>query len=85
MGQPLRCLRFRQGNSQIAARGSIAVKLILAFGILWLSMRGCLVPYVVQVDKLGFALTAPQALSARAKTGAATMLKRWKQSPFSVT
>src|SRR2546425_9142435 len=51
-------------NWQIAAAGSIAVSLILAFGIVWLSTRSRFVPYVVEVDKLGFALAAPQALSA---------------------
>jgi len=51
-------------NWQIAAAGSIAVSLILAAGIVWLSTRSRFVPYVVQVDKLGYALAAPQALSA---------------------
>jgi len=51
-------------NWQIAAAGSIAVSLILAGGIVWLSTRSRFVPYVVEVDKLGYALTAPQALSA---------------------
>ena len=51
-------------NWQIAAAGSIAVSFILAFGIVWLSTRSRFVPYVVQVDKLGFALAAPQALSS---------------------
>ena len=40
-------------NWQIAAAGSIAVSLILAAGIVWLSTRSRFVPYVVQVDKLG--------------------------------
>jgi len=51
-------------NWQIAAAGSIAVSLILAGGIVWLSTRSRFVPYVVQVDKLGYALAAPQALAA---------------------
>lgn len=51
-------------NWQIAAAGSIAVSLILAFGIVWLSTRSRFVPYVVEVEKLGFALAASQALSA---------------------
>src|SRR5438309_10945761 len=51
-------------NWQIAAAGSIAVSLILSAGIVWLSTRSRFVPYVLQVDKLGYALAAPQALSA---------------------
>ena len=50
-------------NWQIGAAGSIAVSLILAFGIVWLSTRSRFVPYVVEVDKLGFAFAAPQALT----------------------
>jgi type IV secretory pathway TrbF-like protein len=51
-------------NWQIAAAGSIAVSLILAGGIVWLCTRSRFVPNVVEVDKLGYALTAPQALSS---------------------
>ena len=51
-------------NWQIAAAGSIVVSLTLAFGIVWLRTHSRFVPYVVEVDKLGFALAAPQALSS---------------------
>lgn len=51
-------LVLNKRNWQIAAAGSIAVSLILAFGIVCLSTRSRFVPYVVEVDKLGFALAA---------------------------
>jgi type IV secretion system protein VirB5 len=59
-------------NWQIAAAGSIAVSMILAFGIVWLSTRSRFVPYVVEVDKLGFAFSAPQALSAETRANSRT-------------
>ena len=52
-------------NWEIAAAGSIAVSLIFAAGVVWLSTRGRFIPYVVQVDKLGYAVAAPQAPTAK--------------------
>ncbi len=51
-------------NWQLAAAGSLAVALILAGGIVWLATRSRYIPYVVEVDKLGYALTIPQPLTA---------------------
>ena len=51
-------------NWQIAAAGMMAITLVLAFGMVWLSTRGRFVPYVVEVDKLGYAITLPTALNA---------------------
>jgi type IV secretory pathway TrbF-like protein len=45
-------------NWQIAAGGLLAATLIVATGIVWLRSR--YIPYVVEVDKLGYALTVPQ-------------------------
>jgi type IV secretory pathway TrbF-like protein len=37
--------------------------IVLASGILWTSARSKVVPYVVEVDKLGYAITIPNALT----------------------
>ncbi len=51
-------------NWQIAAGGLLLLSLILASSIVWLGNHSRYVLYVVEVDKLGFALTTPQAVSA---------------------
>ncbi len=40
----------------------MAITLVLAFGMVWVSTRSKFVPYVVEVDKLGYAIGAPSAL-----------------------
>ena len=50
----------------MAAAGSLAVALVLAAGMVCLATRSRYVPYVVEVDKLGLALTVPQPLTASA-------------------
>ena len=45
-------------NWQIAAGGLLVLGLILAGGMVWLSERSRYIPYVVEVDKLGYALTS---------------------------
>ena len=46
-------------NWQIAAAGPLAVALILASGIVWQSTSSRYIPYVVEVDKLGYARPCP--------------------------
>jgi type IV secretory pathway TrbF-like protein len=41
----------------------MAITLVLAFGMVWVSTRSKFVPYVVEVDKLGYAIRAPSALT----------------------
>ena len=41
----------------------MAITLVLAFGMVWVSTRSKFVPYVVEVDKLGYAIGAPSALT----------------------
>ena len=48
-------------NWQIVAAAALAADLILAAGIVWLAERRVVVPYVVAVDKLGYALAAGAA------------------------
>jgi type IV secretion system protein VirB5 len=67
-------------NWQITAAGMMAITLVLAFGMVWVSTRSKFVPYVVEVDKLGYAPTAPQALNqaipANSRTIASSALPR---------
>ena len=42
-------------NWQIAAGGLLVLGLILASGIVWISNRSRCIPYVVEVEKLGYA------------------------------
>jgi type IV secretory pathway TrbF-like protein len=41
--------------------------LILAQGIVWMSARTKVIPFVVEVDKLGYAITIPTALTVSAQ------------------
>jgi type IV secretory pathway TrbF-like protein len=50
-------------NWQITAAVMMAVTLVLAFGMVWVSTRSKFAPYVVEVDKLGYAIGAPSALT----------------------
>lgn len=45
-------------NWQIAAAGLLVGNLVLAAGVVWLAERRVVIPYVVEVDKLGYALAA---------------------------
>jgi type IV secretory pathway TrbF-like protein len=74
-------------NWQIAAAGMMAITMVLAFGMVWVSTRGRFVPYVVEVDKLGYALGAPSALSENSDQsstdrmcGHSTMMTRSEQA-----
>ena len=50
-------------NWQITGAGMMAITLVLAFGMVWVSTRSKFVPYVVEVDKLGYAFGAQSALT----------------------
>ncbi|HTR47039.1 MAG TPA: VirB8/TrbF family protein [Verrucomicrobiae bacterium] len=69
-------------NWQIAAGGLLAATLILAGGIVWLSTRSRYIPYVVQVDKLGYALTVPQPLTPVSVPDIATRIQRYEVAAF---
>lgn len=57
-------LALGKRNWQVASAGSMPLSLILALGIVWASGKTKAIPYVVEVDKLGYALTIPVALNA---------------------
>src|ERR1700674_5346276 len=69
-------------NWQIAAGGLLLLSLILASGFVWLSNRSRYVPYVVEVDKLGYALTVPQALTPASVPDTAARMERYEVASF---
>jgi type IV secretory pathway TrbF-like protein len=54
-------------NWQITSAGLMLLSLILAVGIVWMSARTKVIPFVVEVDKLGYAITIPTALTHMAQ------------------
>jgi type IV secretion system protein TrbF len=69
-------------NWQIAAGGLLLLSLILAGGMVWLVSRSRFVPYVVEVDKLGYALTVPQPLTLAAVPNVAARMQRYEVATF---
>ena len=69
-------------NWQIAAGGLLAATLILSGGIVWLSTRSRYIPYVVEVDKLGYALTVPQPLTPASAPDVAMRMQRYELARF---
>jgi len=69
-------------NWQIAAGGLLVVTLILASGIVWLTTRSRFIPYVVEVDKLGYALTVPQPLTPSAVPDVTARMQRYEVAAF---
>src|SRR5437899_2546166 len=51
-------------NCQITSAGLMLLSLILALRIVWTSARTKVIPYVVEVDKLGCAIATSTALAA---------------------
>lgn len=51
---------------------------VLAFGIVWMSARSKVVPYIVEVDKLGYAITIPAALNASSTPPSVERMKRYE-------
>src|SRR5271163_1201265 len=69
-------------NWQIAAGGLLVLGLILASGMVWLSERSRYIPYVVEVDKLGYALTVPQPLTPVALPDVTARMERYEIAAF---
>src|SRR5271156_5408180 len=69
-------------NWQIAAGGLLVLGLILASGMVWLSERSRYIPYVVEVDKLGYALTVPQPLTPVALPDVTARMERYEVAAF---
>jgi len=69
-------------NWQIAAGRLLALSLILATGIVWLATRSRYVPYLVEVDKLGFAITVPQPLTSTSAPDVTGRIERYEVAAF---
>lgn len=69
-------------NWQIASAGLMLLSFLLAAGIVWTSARTKVIPYVVEVDKLGYALTMPTALRASSSSTTVERMKRYEVSAF---
>ena len=69
-------------NWQIAAAGLLALSLTLAGGMVWLTTRSRYVPFVVEVDKLGYGLTIPQPLTPTTIPDVATRMEQYEVAAF---
>jgi type IV secretory pathway TrbF-like protein len=69
-------------NWQITAAGMMAITLVLAFGMVWVSTRSKFVPYVVEVDKLGHAIGAPTALTENTTRISTDRMVRYELAAF---
>src|SRR5262249_23473692 len=69
-------------NWQIAPGGLLGLSLILTSALVWLSRRSRYIPYVVEVDKLGYALTVPQPLNPSASPDVTTRIERYEIATF---
>jgi type IV secretion system protein TrbF len=69
-------------NWQLAAGGLLLVSLILAAGMVWLSGRSRYIPYIVEVDKLGYGMTVPQPLTAASVPDVTARMERYELAVF---
>ena len=69
-------------NWQIVTAAFSLLSLILAVGIVWLITRSRYIPYVVEVDKLGYALTAPRPLIPSTDPALVERMERYEVATF---
>jgi type IV secretory pathway TrbF-like protein len=69
-------------NWQIAAGCALLTGLVLAVGMVWLSLRSRYVPYVVVTDRLGQALTIPEPLTPASMPVVAARMERFEVEAF---
>jgi type IV secretory pathway TrbF-like protein len=69
-------------NWQIAAGGLLLLGLILAAGIVWLSGRSRYIPYIVEVDRLGYGLTVAQPLTPASAPDVTARMERYEVASF---
>jgi type IV secretion system protein VirB5 len=69
-------------NWQLAAGGLLIMGLILAGGMVWLAGRSKYIPYVVEVDRLGYGLTVPQPLTAASVPDVTVRMERYEVAAF---
>ena len=69
-------------NWQIATFGALLIILVLAAIIAWLASRTRYIPYVVEVDKLGYGITLPQPLTPSAAPEVTARMERYEIATF---
>src|SRR5215469_15216551 len=69
-------------NWQLAAGCSMLVSLVLAAGMVWLSIHGRYIVYAVEVDKLGYALTQAKPLTPAAAPDITARIERYELAAF---
>ena len=62
--------------------GCWLLTLVLASGMVWLSTRSKFIPYVVEVDKLGYAISAPSALTENTTRISTDRMVRYELAAF---
>jgi type IV secretion system protein TrbF len=65
-------------NWQITSAGLMHLSLILALSIVRMNARTKVIPFVVEVDKLGYAITIPTALTDAAMPATVERMKRYR-------
>lgn len=69
-------------NWQLAFAGLMLLSVVLAVGIVWIGARTKVIPYVVEVDKLGYAITLPTALTPSNTPATVERMKRYEIAAF---
>src|SRR5260370_22641277 len=69
-------------NWQLAAGGLLVLSLILAAGLVWLAGRSRYIPYIVEVDRLGYGMTVPQPLTAASVPDVTARMERYELAVF---
>jgi type IV secretion system protein TrbF len=69
-------------NWQLAAGGLLGLSLILAAGLVWLAGRSRYIPYIVEVDRLGYGLTVPQPLTPASVPDVTARMERYELAVF---
>src|SRR6266481_3004587 len=69
-------------NWQITAGGLLLLSLILAAGVVWQSTRSRFIPYVVEVDKLGYGITVPKPFIPSTDPALVDRMERYEVASF---
>ena len=76
-------ISFKASATGRSSAGACSLlSLILAVGIVWQSTRSRYIPYVVEVDKLGYALTVPKPLIPSTEPALIERMERYEVATF---
>jgi type IV secretory pathway TrbF-like protein len=65
-------------NRQFASASLVLLYLLLALGVAYMGARTNVVPFVAEVDKLGYAITIPSPVTASNTPAAVERMKRYE-------